>query len=221
MADEPCSCCGDADENSSDRERADDRSEPRDVDSDRVLTDSAALHATLPGDVRTSLGSFLGTESVGTLAEWVATVRQHTGGDIDADDLCHASGETPHWGRVNDETYHFQCFYDAVALSAFVDDPVEIRTESPAGTVVRATADGARELSVTPENAVFSFGVAADVDPPADSTPSPDDVYAAVCPYVRAFPDADAYEQWAASVPAATVAMPLAGATELAAALVA
>jgi hypothetical protein len=37
---------------------------------------------------------------------------------------------------------------------------------------------------------------------------------------VKAFPDGDAYEEWAETVPAATVAMALDGATEFAAVLV-
>lgn len=185
-----------------------------------VLTDTAVLHADLPTDLQASLGAVVGEESVDTLAEWVSTVRRNFGGSIAPADLCHAGEATGHWGRVNGETYHFQCFYDAVALSAFVDDPVEIRTESPEGAVVRATADGVQTLSVTPGDAVFSFGVAEDVTPKSPGEPTLEDVYEAVCPYVTAFPDAEAYAEWAATVPAATVATPLAGATELAEALV-
>ena len=38
----------------------------------------------------------------------------------------------------------------------------------------------------------------------------------AVCPYVKAFPDREEYERWADGVPAATVAMPLMEAVDLA-----
>lgn len=185
-----------------------------------VLTSGAVLHAELPADLQATLGSLVGEASVDTLAEWASAVRRNLGGSIAPADLCHAGEETGHRGRVDGETYHFQCFYDAVALSGFVDEPVDIRTESPAGDVVRATADGAQTLSVTPGDAVFSFGVAEDVTPNSAGEPSLGDVYEAVCPYVKAFPDAEAYEEWAATVPAATVATPLAGATELAQALV-
>lgn len=35
-------------------------------------------------------------------------------------------------------------------------------------------------------------------------------MYAAVCPYVKAFPSRESYERWAESVNGATVGMPLA-----------
>jgi len=101
-----------------------------------------------------------------------------------------------------------------------VDEPVDIRTESPDGGVIEARAVGTSELTVEPEDAVFSFGIADDVEPPSGDGLTPADVYGAVCPYVKAFPDGDAYEEWAETVPAATVAMALDGATEFAAVLV-
>jgi hypothetical protein len=187
----------------------------------RWLADDHALDAELPEEVGTALGRILGEESVGTLDEWLTEVRRRVGGgSIAVADLCHADEETGHWGEMDGETYHFQCFYDAVVLSALAESPVDIRTESPDGTVIEATATGTTDLTMTPESAVFSFGVAESVDPPADGEPTHADVYAAVCPYVRAFPDVDAYEEWAETVPAVTVAMPLAGATEVAEKLV-
>lgn len=188
---------------------------------DRWLTASAVLDAELPDDVASTLGTFLGVASVDTLGEWVDEVRHQTGGgSIAVDDLCHAAEPTNHRGVVDGETYYFDCFYDAVVLSALTESSVEIHTESPDGTTVEATASGTDDLTVTPANAVFSFGVSESIDPPEARDPTHADVYAAVCPYVRAFPSKAAYENWAATVPAATVATPLAGATELAASLV-
>ena len=92
---------------------------------------------------------------------------------------------------------------------------------SPGGTVVEARAVGSDELSVTPEEAVFSLGISTNAHEKSGGNPTLQDVYAAICPYVKAFPDRGAYEQWADTVPAATVAMPLAGATDVAGALVA
>jgi hypothetical protein len=86
--------------------------------------------------------------------------------------------------------------------------------------VIEADAAGTDQLQVTPEEAVFSFGVDESVEPPDEDGPSNATVYSAVCPYVRAFPDENAYEEWAASAPAATVALPLSGATDVAEALV-
>jgi hypothetical protein len=155
------------------------------------------------------------------LDDWLAQVRRLTGGgSITVEDLCHADDETGHRGEIDGETYHFRCFYDAVALSGLAETPVDIRTESPDGTVIEAHAIGTTDLTVTPEEAVFSFGVDEAVEAPADREPSVEDVYASVCPYVKAFPDRKAYERWEKTVPAATVAMPLAGATEIASRLV-
>lgn len=227
MPDDGCDCCGathsgDADggRNTHDGTADDARDADPDAAGGRLLTDTPFLHAPLPGDVRATLGRFLGAEPVGTLGEWVGEVRKRTGGAVTVGDLCHATGETDHWGRTDGETHHFECFYDAVVLSALTESPVDVHTVSPDGTVVEATATGTTGLTATPPEAVFSFGVAENVEPPSSGGPTHEDVYAAVCPYVRAFPNPRAYKQWAATVPAATVAAPLSGATELAAELV-
>lgn len=188
---------------------------------DRCITDESVLDADLPSDVQARLGQLLGDESVETLRDWIIDIRQLTGGgSVAVEDLCHSNTETSHWGEMDGERYYFLCFYDAVILAALADQSVDIRTESPSGETIRAKAAGTVDLTVTPEDAVFSFGIDNSVKPPADSDPSPADVYAAVCPYVRAFPSADAYEEWASRVSAATIAMPLEGATDLAAALI-
>ena len=187
----------------------------------RWLTETPVLEADLPVDVQRLLGRLLGEEPVETLDEWIEAVRGHTdGGPIGTEQLCHTGTPTPHWGELQGTRYHFSCFYDAVVLSALVQRPVDIRTESPDGAVVTATAVGTDALEVSPGTAVFSFGVDESVRPPDSDGPSAVDVYGAVCPYVRAFPHPDAYLRWADDVPAATVAMPLPGATDVAAALV-
>jgi hypothetical protein len=211
MSDDPCPCCGDVDEPNA----------TGDLTGDRWIADDSPLDAALPPDVRSTLGRFLGVESVDTLGEWAAAVRRQVGGgSIAVEDLCLTDEETPHRGTVGDERYHFACFYDAVVLSALSDRPVDIETESPDGTRIAARAAGTDELTVTPDAAVFSFGIDDSVEPPADGGPSLQRAYAAICPYVRAFPDRAAYERWAADVSAATVALPLAAGTDLAEALV-
>lgn len=117
----------------------------------------AVLEADLPASFQETISEFLGTE-VTTLGEWVAALRDQLGGGIDVEHLCHADGETPHRAVLNGETFHFQCFYDAVALSLLEEESVDIRTESPDGDVVEAsvTDDG---IQTTPESAVTSFGV--------------------------------------------------------------
>lgn len=188
----------------------------------RWLEGSNVLDARLPAGLQSALGRFVGKESVDTLGEWTMDIRRLTGGgSIDVEELCHASAETDHWGEVGDERYYFQCFYDAVILAAFENRSVDIHTVSPSGTVVEARAVGSDKLSVSPEESVFSLGIDENGGEQSGGNPTLEDGYAAICPYVRAFPNRDAYEQWADRVHAATVAMPLAGATDIASALVA
>lgn len=188
----------------------------------RWLDSSDVLEAELPTDLQEALGRFVGEESVPTLGEWATEIRQLTGsGSIAVGDLCHASGETDHWGESNGERYYFQCFYDAVILAAVQEQPVDIHTVSPADAGIDLHAAGGDELSVTPETAVFSLGIAESAGDRSGGKPTLEDGYAAICPYVKAFPDYDAYEQWAGDVAAVTVALPLAGATDVADALVA
>jgi hypothetical protein len=207
MSDHPCPCCGGSDETNANEGSS----------TARWITGGSPLDAGLPEELASALGRFLGTDSVDTLREWALEVRKHTGGGpVALDDLCLVEEETEHRGRVDGERYRFACFYDAVILAALSDRPVDVRTESPDGTVIEARAVGTDELTVTPEGAVFSFGIDETVEPPSDAGPALERGYAAICPYVKAFPDPAAYEWWARDVPAATVAMPLAGAAELA-----
>jgi hypothetical protein len=184
------------------------------IDGDDVLAEP------LPPALRSALGDFVGTDPVDTLGEWVAEVRRHTGGgSIAVEDLCHTDDDTPHWGELDGERYHFVCFYDAVILAAAVDATVAIHTESPDGAVVEAEATGDDALDVTPETAVFSFGIGVDAAANSDGDPSLEDFYTSGCPYVKAFPSREAYAEWSADAPAYTVALPLDGATDIAAAL--
>ena len=197
------------------------RKEGSDRGTDHWLDGPEVLDAPLPGELRSALGEFVGTASVDTLGEWATEIRRLTGGGaIDVEHLCHADGETEHWGTVDGEQYYFRCFYDAVILAAAEERPVDIHTASPDGTVVEARAVGSGELSVGPEGAVFSLGLGTDAYERSGGDTTLQDGYAAICPYVKAFPDRGAYEQWADTVPAATVAMPPAGATDVAGALV-
>ena len=191
-------------------------------DTDQWIDEVNVLDAQLPEELRSALGRFVGKESIDTLGEWATEIRRLTGGGaIDVDHLCHTDTETEHWGDAGDERYYFQCFYDAVILAAAEERPVDIHTVSPGGTVVEARAVGSDELSVTPEEAVFSLGISTNAHEKSGGNPTLQDGYAAICPYVKAFPDHEAYKQWAETVPAATVVMPLAGATDVASALVA
>ncbi len=186
---------------------------------DRWVDERPVGAARLPDDVARVMTAFYPAGPVETLDDFVAATRAAVDGDaLGVADLCHVDGETPHVARTGDETYRFRCFYDGVALSYLVDEPVEIRTESPGGVPVelRVTPDGTVERS--PAEAAMSFGIATEA---ADVTdPTVETVYGHVCPYVRAFPTRERYREWAASVDAATVGLPLSAGLPIAAALV-
>lgn len=185
-----------------------------------VLPSDAPLDAELPPDLQVALARFLGTESITTLAAWTRSLRELVGdGTITVDSLCLTTQETPHRGVMDGELHYFACFYDAVILAAIAEQPVDVRTKRPEGVEITARANGSDVVDVDPPEAVFSFGIDRHVDPPGEDGPSASDGYDAICPYVKAFPDADAYRSWARTVPAPTVALPLAGATELATSL--
>lgn len=210
MTDDACPCCGNVGEQNAERETS----------AGQWIGDVSVLDVELPRDLQLALGQFLGSKSIDTLGEWATELRQHVGGSISIEELCLSSDQTDHWGSVDGDQYYFACFYDAVILAALSDRSVDIHTESPDGEVIEAHATGSSDLTVTPEGAVFSFGIERTVDSPSGDGPTLEQGYASICPYVKAFSDFGAYERWAKRVPAATVAMPLSGATELAAELV-
>lgn len=194
----------------------------RDWRSEDGLDDSDVLDSQLPGELQSAFGRFVGKESIDTLREWATEIRRLTGGgSIGIKQLCHTDEETGHWGTVDDERYYFQCFYDAVILAALEERSVDIHTVSPDGTVVEARAVGSDELSVTPADAVFSLGIELDAHERSGGDPTVQDGYAALCAYVKAFLYREAYEQWTETVPTATVALPVTGATNVASVLVA
>lgn len=218
MSDQTCGCCGSAaGEQPEDRESSDRR-----TTADRWLAARPVTDAALPADVGDAFGRFLG-EDVATLGDIAAAIREASGGGaLVVDDLCHAGAPTPHRATVGDETYYFECFYDGVVLAALRDEPVEIRTESPAGAEIELTMAPNGTVDATPTDAVLSFGIASDVEPPAHDDPPVDEAaIQAICPYVKAFATRRSYESWAAGVDAATVGAPLADGASFAIALTA
>lgn len=208
------------DEQSGDEKSADEQPRDEPAEPNRWIDERPATDGSLPGDVVRLMSRFYTADSVETVGDFVAATRADAGGGaIDVEDLCHVEGDSRHVASTPEETYHFRCFYDGIALSLLADEPVAIATESPAGNSieVRATPDG--EVQSTPEGAVVSFGIAADVETAGESGPDPEDVYAAVCPYVKAFRSREEYESWAAAVDAATLGMPLAAGMPVAMAL--
>ncbi|MDF9747730.1 organomercurial lyase [Natrinema salsiterrestre] len=214
MRDQTCECCGTVANLPADAESESESTV------DRWLGDASVMETSLPDDVRTAMTAFFGGASITTLEEWVTELRRQTGGGpIGIEELCHADGETDHWGELDGARYDFKCFYDAVALAELAARPVAIHTRSPDGTAIEARATGTGDLIATPSTAAVSFGIATD-EPLPDGEPTLEAAYEMICPVVNAFPTREAYEQWAARIPAATVGMPLSVATVVATGLV-
>lgn len=174
----------------------------------------------LPLAIQDELQTLFGVSSITTLSEYVEEIRTHLEGDsIAVEDLCHASEPTGHRAKVGGDTYHFMCFYDAVVLAALRETAVDITTRSPEGGLIEATATGSDSLTVTPDTAVTSFGVASEAAHSDGYPPTVEDLYRAVCPNVKAFPDPAAYQDWAADHEASTVAIALDDAIGIASAL--
>lgn len=177
--------------------------------------------ARLPTGVAGTMSRFFG-ESIDGFEDMIAAIRSVTdGGAIAMADLCHVEGETPHVAETDDETYYFRCFYDGVALAHLVDEPVEIRTETPTNDPITIRVSPTGDVDATPSDAGMSFGVATERDVPAGDSPTADEVYGAICPYVKAFRSRDEYERWAEGVAATTVGVPLEAGVPIAAALTA
>lgn len=178
-------------------------------------------NAEFPTPVADNMSRFFGA-SIDTFDDMVAAIRTVVEGDgIAIDELCHVDSETPHYAKTASETYYFRCFYDGIALAYLVNEPVEIRTETPTKEPIEIQASPGDDVDVTPSDAVMSFGVTTESDVPADETPSAPDVYGAVCPYVKAFYTREDYERWAEDVAATTVGIPLDAGVPIAAALTA
>ncbi|WP_232701244.1 organomercurial lyase [Halobacterium wangiae] len=177
--------------------------------------------AELPDAVADNVSRFFG-RPVEAFDDVVAAIRTVVEGDgIAIDELCHVEAETPHQAKTDAETYYFRCFYDGIALAHLVDEPVEIRTETPTNEPIEIRASPESEVDVTPSGAVMSFGVATESDVPVDEPPTAQDVYGAVCPYVKAFYTREDYGNWAKDVAATTVGIPLDSGVPIAAALTA
>lgn len=211
MSDEDCNCA----------DLTVDQASKKAANSDGWIEERPAKTARLPAGVAGNLSRFFG-ESIEAFDDMVSAIRNVVEGDgIAIDELCHVEGETPHYAKTADETHYFRCFYDGIALAHLVDEPVEIRTETPTNEPIEIQASPESDIDVAPSNAVMSFGVATDRDGPAGDVPTAQEIYGAICPYVKAFHTRDDYERWAEEVAATTVGIPLESGVPIAAALTA
>lgn len=130
MSDNNCNC-GDL---------AVDQASEQTTNGDNWVAERPVTTARLPDDMADNMGRFFG-ESIETFDDMISAFRTVVDGDgIAVDELCHVEEETPHYAQTADETYYFRCFYDGIALAHLVDEPVEIRTETPRNDVIEMQA---------------------------------------------------------------------------------
>ena len=159
-------------------------------------------------------------ERFGDWVEAMAYITDRDGINVDLDVLC-TTDNSPHQASFNGDTQHYQCTQDAFIVPFLVDDieMAEIETESPvSGEVITLTVTESA-ADVDPSEAVMSFGVAADVEPPPEDVPSPILAYAQICPYGNAFISPAEYEAWESNTAALTMAVSMEDTLELARAL--
>ncbi|MFB6166216.1 MAG: organomercurial lyase [Haloarculaceae archaeon] len=171
-------------------------------------TDLAAIE--LPARVGDELAAVYGADAVRTADDWLAAldaaVESADGESLGAADLC-TTDDSPHVLETDDGRQAYQCAFDPIAVPFLTGQPATIRTRcvTTGATIRFSVADGT--VRASPETAVFSVGVAPDVDATPPFTPA--ETYGIVCPYGNVYEDREGYRAWAARTDAATAALPL------------
>lgn len=137
--------------------------------------------------------------------------------DVGLEMLCTAE-DSRHRATFDGTTQHYQCVLDAIIVPFLADDvaTVAIETTSPVGETTMQLTVTEDRIEADPAGTVMSFGVAADIDGPAEDVPSPMLAYGRFCPYGNAFPTEAEYEAWAAETDAITMAISMEDTLELA-----
>lgn len=165
---------------------------------------------TIPEALGDQLRTVMGLEArPGTFGDWVdamAALADREGLAIDLDALC-ATDASPHRATYGGETVHYRCAQDAFIVPFLAEDvdAVDVETACPVSGERIDIAVSPSSVAVEPPEAVMSFGVSRDVDPPADGAGGPLRAYRHVCPYGNAFASRAAYRTWAAGTPAHTM----------------
>lgn len=183
--------------------------------------DGRALPPDLAAKFGTAFGLATPPSTFQELVDALASGVGEAGIDVDVEALC-VTEDSAHVAVADGEAYHFACVMDTFLLPALLEvDRVAVTSESPVGeeaVEMTVTPDG---VTASPPEAVVSFGVHRDVDPPQGDAFDPEAAYARVCPYISAFPSRAAYERWAEATPeAVTIGLPIDRGFELAGLLV-
>ena len=180
---------------------------------------------TLPDDLRPLVATAYGMDGEPvTLGDWIVgfhrRLRAMDTGPFGFDDLYHLDGGDQHVLRTGEERLAFHCVFDPLLvpfLDGGPDPPLTIESRLPDGgatITIEVDRDG---VTVTPTDAVMSFGVARSLADEPDAGFDPARAYGQICAYGNAFPDRASYEDWAAETDeAATVVVPLRAAVGLA-----
>lgn len=141
-----------------------------------------------------------------TYGEWAEGIVEAFEADaqheLSTEDLCETD-DSPHSATVGGETTHYMCAQDPLVVGLLAEEPVTVESAPPnRAASIRIEFRPGGEIAMEPAGALFSFGIAADAETPATITPA--EIYGLVCPYGHAFPNDDAYQEWAADVDAVT-----------------
>lgn len=141
-----------------------------------------------------------------TYGEWaeaiVASFESGHDRGLSTDDLCDTDASS-HSATLDGETTHYMCAEDPLVVGMLAAESVTVESTPPnreEPITIEFDPDGG--IVAEPAGALLSFGVVEDGDGPAHVTPEA--MYGLVCPYGHAFPDDEAYEEWAAETDAIT-----------------
>ena len=126
------------------------------------------------------------------------------------DTLC-TTEHSRHQATIDGDTHHFRCVLDTLGVPFLceIDEPIQIRSESPVSETIVEIRAGRDTLTVEPTDAVMSFGAATDLDTPDTDEFDLSLAHKRFCPYANAFPTEAEYEEWVAQTNAVTTAFPI------------
>ncbi|MDY6765516.1 MAG: organomercurial lyase [Halobacteria archaeon] len=159
-------------------------------------------------------------ETPETLGEWAdntVQILKDRGTSVGFEEMC-TTGSSRHGVYANGEVQHFRCVLDTLLYPFVLDEEdIEVRSRSPVSDEVIEVSVSQGDVSVEPEGAVMSFGIAAGARSAEEHEDPLEYGYRMYCPYINAFVDEEEYEEWASNTPdGVTMSVPLREGFELA-----